>query len=99
MIQKLRRQSIADCFPYSWYDAVVVSILFLSVSLGIDFYGFKVIYPLPQLLVRRSRVPNNLSLPDVLEISQEHQGSGQRVLFSICGYSLALDAGRENFPI
>jgi hypothetical protein len=33
----------------------------------------------------------------VFEISQEHPRSGQRVLLSICGYSLALDAGRKNF--
>jgi hypothetical protein len=61
------------------------------------FYGSKWATPLPQRRVRRSRVPNNPSLRDVFEISQEHQRSGQRVLLSICGYSLALDAGRKNF--
>jgi len=77
-IQKLRRQSIADCFPHSWQEVVAVSSRFLSVETSFDFVtGSKWATPVPQRRVRRCRVPNISSLHDVQEISQEQQAPGQ----------------------
>src|SRR6476660_1452023 len=99
MIQKLRRQSIAELLPsFPARSGRCIELILIRRD-RLRFYGFKVGDLIAPTTSTAIRVPNNPSLPDVFEISQEHQGSGQRLLLSICGYSLALDAGRENFPI